>query len=149
MLTIITIVVFIEAMSRTFFSHSFIGVDEFATYFMVWIIFFAAVLAAEENSLVSVDAVHYITPEWLKPYFQILASLVSSIFLFIFSAFAWGVISRVRGLGTKSVGIPFFKMWYLYIPACVGSFLMAVEYLKLLILTIHKTFCEFQSPEVK
>ena len=42
-------------------------------------------------------------------------------------------VSRIKVMGTFSVGLPFFPMWLLYLPAVFSALLMSIEYAKLMI----------------
>lgn len=132
-LLILTVVVFIGAISRTFFNYSFTGADEFAQYLMVWVVLFASVLCAEADDLVNVDVIFYILPKRYKPLVRIVSHTIACIFLLIFSTFAVDTVKRIQVTGTHSVGMPFFPMWLLYLPATFCSFLMGIEYGKLVI----------------
>ena len=145
-LLILTIVVFVSAISRTFFSHSFTGSDEFAQYLMVWVVLFASILCAEANDLVNVDIIFYILPERLKPFIRIIAHAIACIFLIIFSIFAVDTVQRIKMMGTFSVGIPFFPMWLLYLPATFCTLLMGVEYGKLAIKAVYQLVKAFKAP---
>lgn len=132
-LLILAIFVFICAISRTFFKHSITGSDEFAQYLMVWVVLLAAVLCAEADDLVKVDAVFYLLPDAFKPFIHIIAHAISCVFLAIFFTFVMDTVSRIKVMGTFSVGMPFFPMWLLYLPAVFSALLMSIEYAKLMI----------------
>lgn len=137
-LLILTALVFICAISRTFFNYSITGSDEFAQYLMVWVVLLAAVLCAESDDLVNVDAMFYILPDAIKPFIHIIAHAIACVFLAIFFTFAMDTVSRIKVMGTFSVGMPFFPMWLLYLPAVFSALLMSIEYAKLVIKGIRQ-----------
>ena len=137
-LLVLTVVVFICALLRTFFNYSVTGSDEFSQYLMVWVVLLAAILCAEADDLVNVDAVFYLLPDNLKPYIHIVAHAIACIFLVVLSVFAVDTVERIRVMGTYSVGMPFFPMWLLYLPATFCSLLMGIEYAKLMIKGIYQ-----------
>lgn len=137
-LLVLTVVVFVCAMLRTFFNYSVTGSDEFSQYLMVWVVLLAAILSAEADDLVNVDAVFYFVPNAVKPFIHIIAHAISCVFLVIFSTFAMDTVERIYVMKTYSVGMPFFPMWLLYLPATFCSLLMGVEYGKLVIKGIRQ-----------
>ncbi len=137
-LLVLTVVVFVGAISRTFFNHSFTGADEFAQYLMVWVVLFAAILCVEADDLVNVDVIFYTLPERYKPIIRIMANTVSCIFLVILSILAIDTVKRIYITGTHSIGLSFFPMWLLYVPTTFCFLLMGIEYGKLVIKGIQE-----------
>lgn len=146
-LLLLTIVVFVCALLRFCFNYSVVGSDEFSQYLMVWVVLCASVLCAETDDFINIDAVFYFLPDKLKPYIRILAHSITCVFLFIFTSYTIDTVERIKVMNTYSVGMPFFPMWLLYLPATFCFLLMGIEYGKLVIKGIHQVITSFKTTE--
>lgn len=75
LMTIMTIIIFIQVIMRYVFQHSLTWSEEFARYCFIWLVYIGASYACKKGAHIKIDAALRIYPEKLRKYIVILGDL--------------------------------------------------------------------------
>lgn len=133
---IMSIVIIIQVLCRTFLGFSIFWSEEFARYCLVWVTFIGTSMAVRNADLAKFDLVLEIIPEKWKRFYQIVLDLI--IFTFLAVAFYYGiqqVLAPSSMVVSPALRLP---MWVVYLSVPVGFFLMMIHVVNSLVKNIWK-----------
>jgi len=121
-----TVVIFMQVISRYVLKSSLAWSEELARYLFIWITFVGGMVAARKHQHIGMEIVQDLFPKGVRKYMKSLASLVSAVFFFavgISSIFAWPkLMAQVSAAMEVPMAIP-------YLGIIIGSLLMGLWYL--------------------
>jgi TRAP-type C4-dicarboxylate transport system permease small subunit len=127
-LLLMTLVLFLNALGRTFFSASFIGGPALGRFLVIWLCFLGAYLLVRSGGHVAIDVVSRAVSDrahrWLTVVIGIIGTVTMSYvgwhgYVFTAKRFAYGQMDPMLNVPTG----------FFYMPLPVGGFLMAVAFL--------------------
>lgn len=123
----LSIMCFIEVMSRYLFNHSFTWYEEFARYFMVFLTFLGASLGVKYGLHFSMDYVVTRVSSRLGNLLRVVSNLISGVLFATVAWLAWEHAWKMKGFGTTSaaMGLP---MFWAYLPVAIFSATMALRF---------------------
>lgn len=147
-LLVITALVLLGVILRTFFSFSFNWLEEICQYIMVWIVCIGCVLSVKNNEHVGVDVIFSIIPKRFHTAYSTFLAVISVIFLFFFNKFSIDLLAKVYNTGQRSIAMPWFQMYFLYVGFVIGNVLLLYEYIKSSIRLLNQLFKGKKTEEV-
>ncbi len=123
LLTVITVVLFIQVVARYVFSTGTFWSDELARYSMVWLVLVGAAVAVREKSLMNVDVL-----ESLFPKSRVILNIFQSITILVYSAFilyiGFGTLELVSAQRSPNMGL---SMSFVYAALPVAAVLLILH----------------------
>ncbi|WP_171038121.1 TRAP transporter small permease [Aquibacillus sediminis] len=131
----LSIIVFSIVITRYFFDYAPPWSDELPRYIMVWLTFIGMSYCVRKGEHVVVDILFARMKGKFKKYYFSFTLLVCTVFSGILTYYGWNLTLKMFEINQQSVslGIP---MAYIYLAIPVGCFLMAKNFLHLLIVNI-------------
>ncbi len=127
---IITALILMAVICRSFFGFSFSWLEELCQYLMVWITCIGGVISVANNEHVGVDLLFNFLPGKLHKHYRIVLAFASSIFLAYFTKISWDMVLMIKSTGQTSISMLWLQMYWIYIAVFLGCGLMAIEYIK-------------------
>lgn len=143
LLSVMTILIFIQVVCRFCFKNSLSWSEELARYILVWSTFLGASLGIKKGAHIGVEAFKLILPKNVK----IVVEYIGIILCFIFSIIVFKNCSIIlqkqfsTGQVSPAMQIP---MWIPYLGVCLGAFLMSLRFIEAFI-TVKKENLEGSS----
>ena len=104
LLAIITIVLFIQVVARFAFNTGTSWTDELARFSMIWLVFLGAAIATRDRSLINIDLLESLFPNW-KRGLNIFQSLTSIVFFILLLVVGWETMGLVAAQRSPNMGI--------------------------------------------
>lgn len=125
----ITSVIFINVVSRYFFSSSLSWAEEVSRYAMVWVTFLGAAYCVKEKSNINIDLLSGVLNPKLININNIIIYFFSGLTCAFISYYSYLTTLKVYKSGQKTLalGIP---MYWVYSAIFIGFFLMSIRYFK-------------------
>lgn len=126
LLTVSTIVIFIQVIMRYIFHNSLVWSEEFARYCFIWLIFIAASYGCKMGAQIKIDAALGLFPKKLRPYVMIVGNLL----VLVLAAYIFGSgISAVKFQITYHKVSPAMSlpMWVVYMAPVTGFGLIIIR----------------------
>lgn len=125
----ITSVIFINVISRYFFSSSFSWAEEVSRYAMVWVTFLGAAYCVKERSNINIDLLSPILSNKSIHINDLIVNFLSSIACIVITYYAYLTTLKIYKSGQKTLalGIP---MYLVYSAIFLGYFFMFIRYLR-------------------
>lgn len=127
---LITILILLGVLLRTFFNFSFSWLEEICQYLMVWIICISCSLSVRNDEHVGVDIIFSILPKKYHSAYKFILTVICSIFMFFFTRYTIDIMVKVQKTNQTSVSMPWLKMYLLHLGVVIGNVLMFYEYIK-------------------
>ena len=123
-LTIITVVLFSQVVSRYLLDTGLAWSEELSRYLMIWMIFLGATVAAKEGSQISVTVLEDVLPQaWRKILMQ-LQKIISIIFFVLVTGFSMKILPLAKLQTSPNMGLP-MHITYFVIP--LASVIMIIH----------------------
>lgn len=132
LLSVSTVVIFIQVIMRYIFHNSLVWSEEFARYCFIWLIFLAASYGCKKGAQIKIDAALGLFPEKLRPYVMIVGNLL----VLVLAAYIFGSgISAVNFQITyhkvsPAMGLP---MWIVYMAPVTGFGLTIIREIQVIL----------------
>ena len=136
-LIFITFLICTEALARNFFKLSLQATMELSQIIVVWVVFPAFALALITGTHVRVTLITNLLPQRLRAGCEIFSYLGGLIFLACFSYFAWPYFWeswKIKEIPMAPVELP---LWFAKLAMPIGTSLLSIQFLMLLIRTLH------------
>lgn len=126
---------FIQILSRQFFSYSLSWSEELSVYMFVWFVFFGASYAARKSAHNRVTFQYKLMPAWIPPILEFISDMIWVAFNSYFVYLSYDFVFNRMNLFWKSqtLGVP-MKYIYLILPIAFTLMtirILQVNYLKL------------------
>ena len=106
------VIITLQVISRTFFSHAFSWVEEVCRYLFIYLIFGGAALAFSQGLFISVDFIGKFLPEGINRLFSILIDIVILIFFITIAVLGVHLFIISEGQFTPALE---FEIRYVYL----------------------------------
>lgn len=124
--SIITVVIITQVITRTVFGFSIVWSEELARYLLVWSCFIGASMAYKDNELVGLDFIEEKLAPKVKIIFQIVG-YISCLFLFVYFIYYGFVLSFSQSIARQtSQSLP-ISMTYVYISIPISFSIMSIH----------------------
>lgn len=135
MIGMMTIILIVQVVLRTFFSSGIFWSDEFARYATIWAVMLAGNVLIRDNDMITVDFFDKMWPEkmlkWRQSFYQVLFIIIT----LIMGIEGWK--QAVDGLRMTTTAMQISAFWpYLAIP--VGAFMMCYQFVLQLVSNFRK-----------
>lgn len=125
----ITVLVFIQVLSRYVFKTSLKGVEEVPVFLMIICVYLASGLLAKDNKHIKIDMVQLFVKNPKKlMMLDLFMQFITFVSLAGFTYLTYDYILFTRNSGTVSPGLQ-IPMWFIQSFMLLGVFLMAANYL--------------------
>ena len=130
-LFMMVILVVSQVILRAIFRVSFMGTIDLAQYFLIFIVFISAPYAAREGGHIKMDEIQSLLPKKIQFFLKLFSYSCAVIFFGIISVSAiTTTMHNVSLQATPTMAMPF---WLFFLPTIMGFFLLAIEYIIILI----------------
>ena len=133
LMSIMTIIVFIQVIARYVFQNSLSWSEELARYIFIWLVYLGISYGCQMRKHIKIDAALYLFPKKLRKYVVILGDVLFLAFA-IYIAYTGFVYSVNQTRVSSAMGIPFK---YVYISTFVGFTLAAFREIQTIIYRIR------------
>lgn len=125
----ITSVIFLNVISRYFFSSSFSWAEEVSRYAMVWVTFLGAAYCVKERSNINIDLLSSLLSPKLRHINELAVNFLSSVACLAITYYAFLTTLKIYNSGQKTLamGIP---MYVVYSAIFFGYFFMFIRYFR-------------------
>ncbi len=135
LLGIMVVNVSVGVFCRYVLNNSLSWTEEFARYLMVWFAFIGMAIAYRDESHVNVGVIVDLFPSFFRQLIKIISYLVILWFLSILFFQTFKVLRVVSIQRSPAIRMP---MMYPYLSVTFGSFLMAIEVIRLIVISTRK-----------
>lgn len=128
LLLFVTFSVVLEILSRYFFSHSFLWINEITEYILLYIPFLGGAWLLRSNGHITVDIIDMVANPRMLHYIQIFVALIG-LFISIVLVY-YGLVTTIDlyERNVKSITILSIPQVYIYIVIPFGSFVIGLEF---------------------
>lgn len=135
LLTLFTIILFIQVIMRYVFNASLSWSEEIARYMFIWMVYIGVSYGAKQMKHLKIDAFLSVFPKKARPYVMVIADVLVIVFAVYVVLSASSMVQRIAKLGTQStaLGIP---MKYVYAAPLVGFALTAIRQVQAIIVHV-------------
>lgn len=114
------ITLFVEVISRHFFSTSYSWIEPMARLGFIWITFAGVSLAAGRSMHLRVSLISSIFPQKIGPFFLFFGDLVAMIFGFYMAYHVYDNMMFLFNNGTVYPSVRWLPKWLMYLPGVLG-----------------------------
>ena len=130
LMSAISVIIFVQVVSRYVFNHSLYWSEEIGRYILIWITFLGASVGVKRFSHIGIDFLYNNSPDKIKKVLDFIVILLGLIFAFILLYYGYKIAYFVRFQKSAALLMP---MTIPYLSICVGGFLIFIHYLNTLI----------------
>jgi C4-dicarboxylate transporter DctQ subunit len=138
----LTVIVFVNAITRYVFSWSWVGTEEVSQFIVVWITFLGTSVCARKGTHITMSAFFDRLPHSKKRIASVLICSLSAVFCFGMSFLGWKLTQLVlsRGEVSAALRIPF---WIVYVSLPLGLFFAGINYTRAAAQNLRKGTVDF------
>lgn len=121
-----SILIFLQVVSRYVFGNSFTWTEELSRYLFIWLIFLTIGISFKENKHISIDVVLDILPPFVQ---KVVKQLNYIVLLAISILFVWEgyvMVAQMQMFGQTSANLQ-LPMWWVYLSLPVGFLLTIIR----------------------
>jgi TRAP-type C4-dicarboxylate transport system permease small subunit len=126
----ISIIIFVQVVSRYAFNHSLYWSEEIGRYILIWITFLGASVGVKRFSHIGIDFIYNKSPEKIRKILDFLIILLGLFFAFVLLWFGYKIAYFVRFQKSAALLMP---MTVPYAAIFAGGVLIFIHYLNLLL----------------
>lgn len=145
LLTIISILLFVQVIMRRVFDNALFWSEEMARYMFIWLIYISVSQSTKLMRHIKIDSMLGIFPKKLRPYVVLLGDLLFLAFSIFIVFTSYDILQRQIMWGQYSPAMR-LPMWVVYAAPMVGFALTTVRLIQLMV--IHHLQL-FRKPAVK
>lgn len=139
LMSIMTIVIFVQVFMRKFMNNSLTWAEEFARYIFIWLIYIGISYGAKTLSHIRIEASLNLYPKKFRKYIIVLSEIIFLAFAFIIMYTSIDLIQKQVALDQKSPAMG-ISIWIVYLAPMVGFFLTAIRQVRVIKVLIKKHF---------
>lgn len=126
LMSVSTIVIFVQVIMRYIFHSSLTWSEEFARYCFIWLIFLAGSYGCKKRAHIKIEAALKLFPAGVRPGVVILGDLMTLVFAsyIFFTGISLSVFQIRYSKFSPAMGVP---MWVVYTALVVGFGLMIIR----------------------
>ena len=136
LLSVMTVVVFIQVIMRYVVQDALAWSEELSRYLFVWLIYLGIPLGAKHMKHIKIEAPLSLFPRKARKYVVILGDIIFLAFCVIIAVTTYTLVLKQSASGQTSpaMGIP---MWIVYLAPCVGFALTSIRQIQVLVYRIR------------
>lgn len=136
LLSVMSIVIFIQVIMRRVFGNSLTWSEELARYLFIWTVYLGISYGVKMRKHIKIDAALLIFPKKLRPFVCIVGDVILLCFstFIIFTSFRLFIKIKLLGQVSAALQIP---MWVVYMAPFVGFVLTFFRTAQTILLRIH------------
>ena len=126
LMSVMTVIIFIQVVARYVFHNSLTWSEELARYIFIWLIFLGISYGSHLRKHIKIDAALSLFPKKVRPYIQIVGDilfLILAVYL-VYTGFNYSVYQAEMGKRSSAMGIPY---QFVYSSVWVGFGLTAIR----------------------
>jgi len=127
---------FVEAMSRRAFSHSFVESEEIICYTLVWAIFLSLAESGRSGCHIRISLLVSKSSPVVRKVINCFNALAGFIYSTILTVSSVGVVLHLKGAGIVSYSPMRFPLWILFLVLIFGGILLAIYYIEKMVLVL-------------
>jgi len=132
-LLFVTLLLFINVLTRYCFGYSVKWAEELTRYLIIWLTFVGGSVCARKGKHVGIDILLTICPDVMKKVIQFIIAIISFLFSIILIFYGWKITHNVMLSGQLSTAM-MIPMYLIYIAIPIGGFLMCIRYFQIVLL---------------
>ena len=135
LLSLMTIILFIQVIMRRVFNNSLFWSEELARFIFVWIVYIGISHGAKIRRHIKIEAFLGVFPKKSRPFIEIFGDILFFAFAIfvIFTAWRWINLQLILGQRSPALRMP---IWILFAAPFVGFILTAVRQIQTIIFRI-------------
>lgn len=114
------VTLFIQVVSRYFFSVSYAWIEPMARLGFIWITFAGVSLAAGKSMHLRVSLINSVFPKKIGPFFLFFGDLVAVLFGFYMAYHVYNNMTFLLEKGTVYTAVRWLPQWIMYLPGVLG-----------------------------
>ena len=126
LMSVMTVVIFIQVLMRYVFKNSLSWSEELARYLFVWLSYLSISYGIKNRKHVKIEAALHLFPKKLRPYVVIIGDMVTLIWSIFVVTTGWVMTQKVLASGQTSPAMS-FPMYIIYFAPCLGYMLSAIR----------------------
>jgi len=141
LMSLMTIIMFIQVVARRVFSHSLSWSEELARYLFLWLIYLGISYGAKIMKHIKIEAFLAVFPKKVRPYIVILGDILFfgfAVFI-IYTSFVWVQRQIMLGQLSPALHVP---MWVIYASPFVGFTMTAFRQVQTIIYRVKQLKAE-------
>jgi TRAP-type C4-dicarboxylate transport system permease small subunit len=137
LMSLMTIVMFIQVVARRVFSNSLSWSEELARYLFLWLIYLGISYGAKTMKHIKIEAFLGVFPKKARPFVIILGDILFFVFaiFIIYTSFVWVQRQIMLGQLSPALHVP---MWVIYASPFVGYTLTTIRQIQTLVWRINQ-----------
>jgi TRAP-type C4-dicarboxylate transport system permease small subunit len=137
LMSLMTIVMFVQVVARRVFSSSLSWSEELARYLFLWLIYLGISYGAKTMKHIKIEAFLGVFPKKARPFIVILGDVLFFVFavFIIYTSFIWVQRQIMLGQLSPALHVP---MWVIYASPFVGYVLTTIRQIQTLIWRIKQ-----------
>jgi TRAP-type C4-dicarboxylate transport system permease small subunit len=140
LISLMTIIIFIQVVMRYVFQNSLVWSEELARYIFIWLIYLGLSYGAKMMKHIKIDAALSLFPKTARPYVVILGDILFLAFALFIIATSLEIVQKQLILGQTSPALQ-VPMWTVYAAPLVGFTLTAIRQIQTIryrVSTLHE-----------
>ena len=140
LISLMTIIIFIQVVMRYVFQNSLVWSEELARYIFIWLIYLGLSYGAKMMKHIKIDAALSLFPKMARPYVVILGDILFLAFALFIIATSLEIVQKQLILGQTSPALQ-VPMWTVYAAPLVGFTLTAIRQIQTIrfrVSTLHE-----------
>ncbi|MDR3284175.1 MAG: TRAP transporter small permease [Treponema sp.] len=135
LMSLMTVIMFIQVIMRYVFSNSLSWSEELARYMFIWLVYFGISYGAKIRKHIKIEAFLGVFPKKARPYIEVLGDVLFFLFaiFIIYTSFQW--VQRQIMLKQRSPALH-IPMWIVYAAPFVGFMLCAFRQVQAIIFRV-------------
>lgn len=137
LMSLMTVIIFIQVIARYVFHHSLSWSEELARYLFIWLIYIGVSFGAKQMKHLRIEAGLYFFPKKLRKYIVVLGDVLFLGFALFATAASFNIVQKQIFLGQTSpaLGIP---MSIIYAAPMVGFGLTTIRQIQTIFYRVEK-----------
>ena len=137
LMSLMTIILFIQVIMRRVFSNSLTWSEELARYLFIWLVYFGISYGAKIRKHIKIEAFLGVFPPKVRPYIEILGDILFFAFavFVVYTSYQW--VGRQIKLRQKSPALH-IPMWMIYAAPFTGFTLTCIRQVQTVIYRVGR-----------
>jgi len=137
LLSVFTVILFIQVVMRYVFNNSLSWSEELARYLFIWLVFIGISYGAKQMKHLKIDVFLNVFPKKVRPYIIILADVIVLVFAGIVVYSAYVIVMQYVKLGSSSPAMK-IPTWFIQSSSIVGYGLTMIRQIQTIIYRIKE-----------
>jgi len=131
-LLFVTLLLFINVLTRYCFGYSVKWAEELTRYLIIWLTFVGGSVCVRKGKHVGIDILLTICPIVMRKIILLIIAIIGFLFSIILTFYGWKITLNVMLSGQLSTAM-MIPMYLVYIVIPIGGFLMSIRYFQIVL----------------